>query len=244
MMLGRYMATKLAAAGFAMTIIFSYLLVVSNFNLYTFSEMARIWMLWAVIFGYGIVITCVIDAVIERWEALARYKTALYLLAGALFFLPFGLNTFTLIAGIVGAFVAGMFLLGQTLATNYRACNIAFIVIPLLFLLLIQLDYTTKKGWEATSTSNSYHVTYEHFNGEHKIPLVLKKGDIVTNKIVMNLARGVGGHHLENASGQILGQTELGHDRLQAEIEQDGTYYIVLTGERAAGDATVEWEIQ
>ncbi|WP_107942686.1 hypothetical protein [Metasolibacillus fluoroglycofenilyticus] len=243
-MVWHYISSKLAAAGFALSIIFGYLLVITNFNLYEFSEAARSWTLWAILFGYGIIITCIIDAVIEKWQQITRYKNALYILAGFLFFLPFGLSIFTFIAGVTGALVAGIFLGGQTIAKNSKAFNIAFIALPLLLLIMIQFDFTTKKDWQETITENTFDVTYQYFNGQHKIPLKLEKGDIVTFEVVIHFGNGGGGYSFQNAQGHPIGQEELGANRYQVEIQKDGTYYIVLTGNRAAGEATVEWEIK
>ncbi|WP_042473200.1 hypothetical protein [Bacillus ndiopicus] len=137
-MVWRYITEKLAAAGFAITIIFCYLLVIKSFNLSEFSEVAHTWTLWAVTFGYGIGITSIIDGITEKWAAFTRYKNAGYILAGALFFLPFGISVYTIIVGVTGALIAGIFLAGQTMAKNSKLFTSAFIIIPLLVLLLIQ----------------------------------------------------------------------------------------------------------
>ncbi|MEO4054744.1 hypothetical protein [Solibacillus sp. CAU 1738] len=241
----RYLSTKLAGAGFALTVFFMYLLFVENFNLYNFVETISNWWIWGIIFVYGIISSSIIDWLSKKWSIINSNKIVAYILAGFLFFFIFGISIFAVIAGIVGAIVAVIFLSGVWLAKHSKKFTTVFIIMPLFFLVLIQFDFTVKKGWQETRNDEEYRATFKHFNGEHKIPFELDRGDVLTYTVNFYSNNGGGyGNSFQSEQRNLMGQTLLDDYTLQVEIEKAGTYNIVLTGDKLAGSFTVTWTIE
>lgn len=241
----RYFSTKLAGAGFALSMFFMYLFFVENFNLFNFVEATSNWWIWAIIFIYGIISSSIIDWLAKKWSILDSYKIFAYILAGFLFFFIFGISIFAVIAGIVGAIVAVIFFGGEWLAKHSKKLTTVFIIMPLLFLVLLQFDFTVKKGWQETRNDEEYTATFKYFNGEHKIPFELERGDVLTYTVHTHIANGGGyGNSFQGESSNLMGQTLLDDYTLQVEIEKAGTYNIVLTGDKLAGKFTVTWTIE
>lgn len=241
----RCFSIKLAGAGFALTMFFMYLLFGEKFNLYNFVETISNWWIWAIIFFYGVFSSSIIDRLAEKWPIINSYKIIAYSLAGFLFFFIFGISIFEVIAGVVGAIVAVIFFGGEWLAKHSKMFTTVFIIMPLFFLVLMQFDFTIKKGWQETRNDKEYTATFKHFNGEHKIPFELEHGDVLTYTLQTNNANGGGyGNSFQSEDSHPMGQTLLDDTTLQVEIEKTGTYNIVLTGDKIAGSFIVTWTIE
>lgn len=241
----RCFSTKLAGAGFALTVFFMYLLFVEKFNLYNFAETISNWWIWAIIFFYGIFSSSIIDWLAKKWSIIDSYKIIAYILAGFIFFFIFGISIYAVIAGIVGAIVAVIFFSGEWLAKQSKKFTTVFIMMPLFFLMLMQFDFTVKKGWQEARNDEEYTATFKHFNGEHKIPFELERGDVFTYTLQTHSANGGGyGNSFQGESSNLMGQTLLDDHTLQVDIKKSGTYYIVLTGDKLAGKFTVTWTIE
>ena len=241
----RYFSTKLAGAGFALSMFFLYLFFVENFNLFNFVEATSNWWIWAIIFIYGFISSSIIDWLAKKWSILDSYKVIAYILAGFFFFFIFGMSIFAVIAGVVGAIVAVVFFGGEWLAKHSKKFTTVFIIMPLFFFVLLQFDFTVKKDWQEKRNDEEYTATFKYFNGEHKIPFELESGDVLTYTIQTQSANGGGyGKSFQGERGNLIGQTLLDDETLQVEIEKAGIYNIVLTGDKLAGKFIVTWKLE
>lgn len=237
--------TRLAGAGFTIFLLFLFLFI-SEKSLFNFVEVASSWQIWAVIFGYGTVCSFLIDSVLNAKQIHSHgLRVVFYLVAGFIFFLFLGLNAFTIIAGFVGAICAGVFYIGTIISRELKWFKITFaLIVPVFFLVLIQFDFTSKKGWKEVRMEGLYQADFQHFTGKHEIPIELKEGNYISFSVkVQNANDGGHGYRFENEQGELVGMTERA-EGLEVVIEEAGTYKIVITGDKLAGGITVEWTIK
>ncbi|ARK32646.1 hypothetical protein [Halalkalibacter krulwichiae] len=235
---------KVAGAGFSITILFIISFLITGRELYEFVETISHWSLWLLFFGYGVICSIVIDFLCSNVFK-RDLKVLLYILAGYGCFLIFGLNYVTIIAGTVGALCALIFYGGLTLAERSKAFTyLCAFVLPILFLALIQFDFTEKKQWEAVQTDSSFHATFHYFNGRHHIPIAVEDGKTVQFQVKFTVENGAShGYHVRDEAGDLVGMTETSEDSQLINVEDPGIYHIVVTGRHLEGSVQVDWEI-
>jgi len=244
-----YVTTKLAAAGFLLSVFFTFLLVASDFDMYEFVESISEWFLWAVCFGYAIFCSVVIDLVTYKFPRIShKVKIALYLIAGFSLFLVISLevNIFTIIAGTVGAISALVYYFGTYLSDKIKPFRYIFaFILPIVFLVFIPFDFTEKEQWHEVKKENSYEATFEHFNGEHEVSIPLKAGQqVILSHQFQNTNGGGHGFRIKNEENKLVGITELGEYKWKFEVQETGVYRFVVTGDDVKGGFQLSWEIQ
>lgn len=244
-MLFSYVSKKLAGAGFSISIFFSIWLLVCGFDWFEWSEQLTGWIIWAIFFGYGPACSILIDVLACKLQGFGRFlvKCSLYAAAGFGLFMVKGLTVYSLLAGIIGAVAALTFYYGTFLAAQGRFhpyfCAFA---LPLIFLLLINIDFTQKTGWTETQTPSGVTVSFDYFHGKHKIPITLKAEQNVAFTIKFKTASGGYGFHVHDSKNQLVGlQNHHGSYRFTAVHE--GEYKIIITGNRLRGEAEVAWTL-
>lgn len=237
---------KLAGAGFILCLFSIYLFFASEFDLFEFSETMSTPFLWAILYGYGILSSILIDFIEAKFSIITQVtKTFLYVLAGFGFFLFNGLSVITVIAGTVGAFSALIFYLGTNLASRFLLFRFGFsLFLPALILMLMSMDFTEKKKWNESTSHSTYTAEFEYFNGKHEIPIPLEKGQSLSFSI--NLINSNGGGHglrVEDDKNQLVGLNDIGEERYLFKADHSGEYNIIVKGDQLRGSFTIVWEV-
>lgn len=241
-----YLYSKLIGAGFSLSIFALYLLVMTSFNMFEFVETASSTVLWIFFYGYGIICSVLIDGLLRVFPSMKRYSILLYILAGCVVFFVLYKDSlvYVLIAGPIGSLVAVLFFVGMKLFI-YRpkwAWLFAF-AIPLCVAISLTMDFTEKQKWTAERTKSSFQVSFTYFDGIHKIPFQLEKGE----KLLFNIefeSEGGRGYSIENESGEKV-PMESHEAKMMVKAETKGKYYIVVRGHHlSSGSFRVRWEIK
>lgn len=255
-----YILTKLTATFFLLLLISMLLLTTSQPTLYSF--LAGLRELLYVPFVpflavYAIFCSICIDKL--KLKTYTRLKTLLlYIFCGYLFFLPFlifkeaDLIQF-LFLGSIGAVCSLSFYLCTVIATKFKwiqyfVPSIMFIIFITIHLVDIARIGTSKEQWVETKTDNSFEASFQHFSGEHKVPIELKRGDILEFTIESQV---------ENSNGYI------GDIKMASEFQEEenylapagpntyhfaaiktGTYYIIVSGNQSKGKLKIDWNIK
>jgi hypothetical protein len=169
----------------------------------------------------------------------------LHVIAGYLIFLSFGFSIYALIAGTIGAFFSVLFLIGTQLFRSNKLLKIVFaIVLPLLFIGVVNNDFTVKKQWVEQIDESSYTVSFDLFNGEHHVPIQVVEGQTVAFTIhILNLNGGGHGYHVLDPKGKYAVTKEGNDGKMNFEAEQTGVYEIVIKGDGLRGEINVDWEV-
>lgn len=234
---------KLVGAGFSFSFFVIYFIMIQSFNLYELSKTLMSPWLWIAFYGYGLLSSFLIDWLGKIWPWAKRWTFLLHIFAGfIIFIIIFEFWLALIIAGPVGAIAALLFYIGIKFVTKNKWISFIFaIILPIIFIVVSMTDFTKKENWEAVETETSYEAEFSYFNGEHKIPIQLTKGETLSFHVDFHTNDGWG-NHLENKKGKYQGMTEQG-DRLVYIAREDGEYYIVIKGDRASGRFIVDWEI-
>ena len=238
---------KIAGAGTGLTVVFIWLLIVSEIDWFEVSETLSNAYLWLAFFGYGLLVALIVEGVIWKFQIESKHARPIsYVVAGFLVFFAFGFNVFAVIASLISAIFAFIFYMGEMAARRSKAYRIAFaFILPVVFLVIAQIDFTVKREWEEQRTAEGYEAEFQFFHGEHRVPVELKKGESIAFAIRFNSDNEGGyGHSFEDARGRPTGMQELGGDWYGYEAEQDGVYYIVLSGYRVSGRVAIDWEFK
>lgn len=255
-----YILTKLTATFFLLLLISTLLLTTSQPTLYSF--LAGLRELLYVPFVpflavYAIFCSICIDKL--KLKTYTRLKTLLlYIFCGYLFFLPFlifkeaDLIQF-LFLGSIGAVCSLSFYLCTVIATKFKW--IQYFVPSIMFIIFITINLvdlervgTSKEQWVETKNDNSFEASFQHFSGEHKVPIELKRGDILEFTIESQV---------ENLNGYI------GDIKMASEFQEEenylapagpntyhfaaiktGTYYIIVSGNQSKGKLKIDWNIK
>lgn len=251
-----YILNKLAALGLLVFIMCIYIILETGFDLYEFTESLSNIKVWGLICGYALVTTVLIDLVRYKWRDFT-FKTSilLYCLAGFIVFFPFmGINLFSLIAGSVGALCAFIYAFScYFLEKKKQLVWISLLVFPLLLCIRL-IDFTIKEDWTEEKTKSSFFAEFERFNGKNEIPILLKKGDVVTSYISIDQMNGGGyGYHILDNNGELVEMKELEEtygaygdfdtNAIQFNAEKAGIYILIVTGDNLKGKIDVKWEI-
>ncbi|ADC51527.1 hypothetical protein BpOF4_17430 [Alkalihalophilus pseudofirmus OF4] len=252
----KYITSKLAGAGLLLFILFVILLVFSTgFNLYQLVEELSSPNIWFLIYIYGVLSSIVIDLIVHKLPKLKRklnvsedtFKASLYAVAGFGVFQIWGLDPFTIFVGVIGAGSAFIFYLSTRAAEQVKSFRYLFaILIPLFICILLTIDFTSKSGWTEERTDSSYAASFDYLNGRHEIPIHLEEGEVFTVTYEFNNANGAGhGFHIRNDKNQYVGMEHINDDPflLQLNVEETGTYKVVVTGYKVSGNFTVDWNI-
>ncbi|MEC2072536.1 hypothetical protein [Alkalihalophilus marmarensis] len=253
----KYITTKLAGAGLLLFILFVILLVFSTgFNLYQLVEELSSPNIWFLLYIYGVLSSIVIDLIVHKIPKLKSklnvsedtLKASLYAVSGFGVFQIWGLDPFTIFAGVIGAGSAFIFYLGTRAAEQVKSFRYLFaILIPLFICILLRIDFTSKSGWTEERTDSSYTASFNYLNGRHEIPIDLEEGQLFTVTYEFNTTNGAGhGFHIRNEKNKYVGMNHISDDPflLQLNVEEAGTYKVVVTGYRVSGDFSVEWYIE
>lgn len=234
---------KLVGAGFSFSFFVIYLLIIGSFNLFELSEILTSPWLWIPFYVYGLLSSFMIDWLGRIWSWASRFAFLLHVFAGFIVFLfIFDFRLALIIAGPVGALAALLFYIGIKFVTKNKWISYVFaLILPLIFLVVSMTDFTKKENWQAIETETSYEAEFSYFNGEHKIPIQLAKGEELSFHVEFFTDDGWG-NHLEDKNGKYQLMIEQG-DRLVFTADKESEYYIVVKGHRANGRFIVDWEI-
>lgn len=241
-----YLYSKLVGAGFSFFIFIIFLIIQSSLNLYQLSEALTSPWLWAVFYVYGILSSFIIDWIVVKSSWARRWPLFLHIFAGFIvFFFVFGFWITLLVAGPIGAIAALLFYIGMKFVSKNKWSALIFaIILPLLLTIVSMTDFTQKKNWVEVRNEKQYEATFSYFNGAHKIPIQLVKGDELSFAVDFYASNDGGwGSRFEDVKGTYLPMIEHG-DLLIYTADEDGEYYIVVGGNRLSGKLVVEWEIQ
>lgn len=218
--------------------------MIQSLNLYELSEILSSPWVWIPFYGYGILCSFIIDWLGKQWSWIKPWTFLLYIFAGYIVFVfLFEFWIALLIAGPIGAIAALIFYIGVEFITKSKSASFIFaMILPIIFIVVSMTDFTKKENWEVIDTETSYEAKFTYFNGEHKIPIQLVKGETLSFHVEFHTEHGWG-NHLEDGKGKYLPMDEQG-ERLIFSPEEDGEYYIVVNGDRASGRFVVDWEIK
>lgn len=239
-----YLYTKLVGAGFAYLFFIIFMVIFASMNLFDLSELLASPWLWSAFYGYGIIVSVIIDGVYNVWPHVQKREIYLYIFAGFVIFLILMTQwVYIIIAGSIGIGAALLFYIGVKVVTKNKWTSFIFgILIPILLVVVSYTDFTKKENWHVIESDSRFEANYTYFDGEHKIPFKLNKGDVLTYKVDFSKKHGGWGMHLEDAKGKYQLQEEK-RDWLTFTAETDGTYHIVIRGHQANGRFVVNWDI-
>ncbi|WP_226666387.1 hypothetical protein [Metabacillus litoralis] len=240
-----YILTKLAGAGFSLSIIFG-LLFLTEVDLFKFVEVISNKTIWLIIFGYGLFCSGMIDLIVLKINKKKQLiKILLYIIAGFALFLIIGVNFILIIASVVGIACSLLFYYGTYLSSKSKKFKYLFaIIVPLFFMILLTIDFTEKKQWNEVKTSTSYSASFNFFNGKHEIPIMVSEGQcLVISRDFFNENGGGHGFHVLNEKGKFVGMTEIAEDRLKFTARNSAVYRMVVTGDDVKGRFKVTWKI-
>lgn len=206
-----------------------------------------------VLVSYAILCSVCIDKV--KFKSHRTLKTVcLYILCGFIFFLPFLIFKetgflFLLFAGSIGAIFSVFFYL-CTLITQ-KFIWIGYIVPSVMLIALITInlvDVTQKEQWTEKRTQNSFEASFQHFSGEHKVPIELKRGDILEFTIE-SPSENPNGYMGDIKMASEFQEEENylasnGPNTYQFAAIKTGTYYIIVSGHQLKGTLKVNWNIK
>ena len=216
--------------------------------------------LWAFVYGYGILVSMFIDWLIKKY-AVTKIKTIIgyYAIAGFGIFLILGfivniisadfLNleflVYAILAGIVGAFCALIFFLGTFIFNYSKIFKYIFaFLVPIGLFIIMSKDYTIKKNWESIQNENSYAASFSYFNGQYEIPIDVKKGQTVKITQQFHSENGGGhGFHIKDDKNRYVDTQLIDDDQSKFEVKKTGVYRAVVTGAEVSGSFYVSWEI-
>ena len=236
-----YLSKKVSAACYMYVLAAFFLLMQTGFNLYQTIEGIREFPIILVLF-YAIFSSILIDFIVRKRT---RYglKLLLYGIAGFAFFLPYGFNIFTIIAGIIGCFLAFIYYSGVIIATYSRPFTYLFaILLPIVLTITFTVDFTQKKSWSETYADDSYTASFGYFNGKQEIPVHLDKGQVLYITIHINNKNGGGyGWHFLDDNKSYAQVDIINDNQYILTAHQTGTYKIIVTGDRLKGSMHVSW---
>ncbi|WP_042142119.1 hypothetical protein [Paucisalibacillus sp. EB02] len=240
-----YFLTKMAAAGFMLGVIAIYMLIMTGFDLYEFSEGLTIWFL--VLMIYSIICSMLIDLIkLKVKQTNQIFEVLLYIIAGFAPFIFTMVLPFIIIAGTVGAICAVIYLFATHFVTRNRIIKIVLaFVIPILLLISANIDFTTKTNWQETRNNTSYAATFDYFNGKHEIPIQVKAGKTITFSVeFIEKNHGGYGFSMRDDNRDYLGMEEVGDDKFKITAPKDGDYYVEIRGDSLQGRVLVNWGIE
>ncbi len=107
---------------------------------------------------------------------------------------------------------------------------------------------TSKEQWVETKTENSFEASFQHFTGEHKVPIELKRGDILEFTIESRIENPNG--YIDEVKMASEFQEEenylapTGPNTYHFAAIKTGTYYIIVSGNQLKGNLKIDWNIK
>ncbi|MFD0958227.1 hypothetical protein [Paenibacillus chungangensis] len=242
-----YVASKLAAAGL---VFLGFLAIMAGFQLYEMSQLAWELPLWKYIYGYAVLFSVVVDAVLYKYKAgpsKIALTVLLYILGGYvpfLFWFP-GQWLLSLYAGVFGVACALAFLAISNLFRGLQLYSAAAALLLLAGSIYISTtDFTVTRQWTETRTADSYQAEFAYFNGQKGIPVKLEKGQTLSYKIDWQITGGGYGTHLDAKGGtHTSAEQDVDAWFISYRVDTPSTVRIVVTGDQAQGALKVSWEI-
>lgn len=242
-----YAASKIAAAGL---VFFGFLVIVGEFERYQMSELTRQIPLWGYIYGYAVLYSAGVDAVLCKHKA-GPAKMALtillYMVGGYVPFLVWFPDQWilSLFAGVYGVACALAFLAATHLFRGWWPYSAAAAMLLLAGAVYVSMaDFTVTKQWTETRTADGYRAEFAYFHGQKEIPVELGKGQTLSYHIDWQVTNGGGyGTYLDAEGGTYTNDIRVGEEWIAYRVETPSTVRIVVTGDRAKGALTIEWEI-
>ncbi|MBY7124602.1 MULTISPECIES: hypothetical protein [Bacillus] len=256
-----YILTKLTAALLLLLLLISTLLLTtSQQTLYSFLAGLRE-LLYVpfvpILAAYAIFCSICIDKL--KLKTYTRLKTlCLYIFCGYLFSLPFlifkeaSLIQF-LFLGSIGAVCSLFFYLCAVIATKFKW--IQYVVPGIMLIIFITINLidlgkigTSKEQWVETKTENSFEASFQHFSGEHKVPIELKRGDILEFTIESRAENPDGYMGAVKMASEFQEEENYlasnGPNTYQFAAIKTGTYYIIVNGNKLKGKLRIDWNIK
>lgn len=245
-----YLFSKLSGAGIATFLFILFTFLNTGFDMYKTVEDVLELRLLQFFYIYGIACSLVVDLIarfIPRMDKLG--KALLYIIAGYAAFMVNGFNSLTLIAGTVGALSALIFYAGTQWSEMKSPLKYVFsIAIPLLIVVVLNIDFTVKNGWTEQRTNTSFEANFTYFNGKHEIPVVVREGETLSYSVkVKNEEQGGYGYSLINEEGDPIGVSEKingGRKYYVVTVKKTAEYRLVITGNQLHGSIKVSWTIE
>lgn len=243
-----YIVSKLVGAG---GVFFGFIVSTNGMDLYQWSEAARQLPLWYMFYVYAVLYSMAADFLLRNrpFSPLKIFLMLfLYILGG---FAPFVLLMHTdpfgvIIAGTVGSVCAVAFWGISALSARHWPYNAAAALLLLGCLLILAYgDFTTTRQWEESRTDTSYKAEFAYFHGKKEVPIELRKGQTLQVKFEWNHSNGGGyGWHIRDEKGDYVALKETGDQAFKFQADEDGTYRIVITGDRLQGSVAILWKIE
>jgi len=234
---------RIIGASFSISIFFIVIISSSGFNFFEFHELITIPAIWALFFGYGIISSIFIDVIGKFIPNFTGKQILLYFLIGYPLFLVLMPIEYALIAGTIGGFFSLLFLFGKEKLKPLKWYSWIVIVIPLVCLVMIPMDHTSKVGWNEVTGDTFVEVEYEYFNGEHLIPIHGEQGERIYFDVEHHFKNGNSyGMSLYDENGDYAGMNEENDDVSSVDFKKTATKYIVvqaINGEQ--GQFRVRW---
>ncbi|MGM0883447.1 MAG: hypothetical protein ACQEXQ_20725 [Bacillota bacterium] len=242
-----YAASKIAAAGL---VFFGFLVVVGEFERYQMSELTRQIPLWGYIYGYAILFSAGVDAVLCKHKAgpaKMALTVLLYMVGGYVPFLVWfpGQWILSLFAGVYGVACSLAFLAATRLFRGWWPYSAAAAMLLLAGAVYVSMaDFTVTKQWTETRTADGYRAEFAYFHGQKEIPVELGAGQTLSYHIDWQVTNGGGyGTYLDAEGGTYTSDIRVGEEWIAYRVKAPSTVRIVVTGDRAQGALTIEWEI-
>jgi hypothetical protein len=242
-----YAASKLAAAGL---VFIGFLIIVGGFNLYEMSEITRQLPLWEYIYGYAVLFSVGVDAVLCKCKA-GPAKIALtgllYVVGGYVPFLIWfpGQWILSLFAGVYGVACSLAFLAATQSFRGWWPCSAAAAMLLVAGSVYISMaDFTVTKQWTETKNADGYRAEFALFHGQKEIPVELGMGQTLSYHIDWQVTNGGGyGTRLDAKGGMYTKDIMGGEEWIAYRVKEPSTVRIVVTGDRAQGALTIRWKI-
>ncbi|AXF57138.1 hypothetical protein DT065_14795 [Salicibibacter kimchii] len=223
---------KLIGASFSISIFFIFIFIYTGFNLFQIHELITTPWIWAVFFGYGLISSFIIDFIGKFLSSFTINKQiVLYILFGYLIFLATLSPIYLLIAGTIGAFFSLLFLFGKEKLKVTKWYSWAAFVVPLISIMMIPFDHTSKQGWDEVHGDNFVEVEYEYFNGEHLVPIHGVQGDQIYFEVDHQFRNGNSyGISVYDKNSENVGMNPRDDDDdvLSVHFEEEAVKYIVV----------------
>jgi len=237
---------KLIGASFSISVFFIIIFASNGFNLFQFHELITSPWIWALFFGYGLISSFIIDWIetfIPRFTM--NKQILLYVLFGYLIFLISLSIPFVLIAGTIGAFFSLLFLFGKEKLKVSKWYSWTAFIVPLICIMMIPFDHTSKQGWDEIQGDNFVEVEYEYLNGEHLIPIHGVPGDKIYFEVEHRFRQGNShGISLYDKNSENIGMNSENDDSdvFSVNFEEETTKFIVVRAIHGQdGQIRVDW---
>lgn len=242
-----YAASKIAAAGL---VFLGFLVIVGGFDRYQMWELTRQFPLWGYIYGYAVLFSAGVDALLCKQKAgpaKMALTVLLYMLGGYVPFLIWfpGQWILSLFAGFYGIACALTFLAATHLFRGLWPYSAAAAILLAGAVYVSMTDFTVTKQWVETRTADGYHAEFVYFHGQKEIPVELGMGQTLSYRIDWQVTNGGGyGTYLDAEGGTYTKDIRDGEAWIAYRVKAPSTVRIVVTGDRAQGALTIEWEIR